>query len=353
MTDLQRLESAITHLLCDHDCVVVPNLGAFLLRSFSASANPFSGELKPSGQTLFFNPSISTDDGLLLTHWRHITGCDYNTAQHSVQELVKLISEQVKINRSYPFGKIGNFFLHSDNKLLFLPSSSVNLSKHAFGLESFVIEASESLRTPHKVVPLVNAEPVSESISVNSEQEIDEAEVIELKVNHPRSNGFIWKIAASICIVSLSVAAIYYGKFFNKSKQQVQVASHIPSMSNATNPSESIESATHESNKKTNAFVSLLTPDDMNKGMEHIKIGKGSVFICGGSYMSLKLAENECNSWKKNGIPAIIGKKSGSSLVKVVVGRFDNEESASAFLEQMPVNTGFHAGLLTAKLQFD
>jgi hypothetical protein len=91
----------------------------------------------------------------------------------------------------------------------------------------------------------------------------------------------------------------------------------------------------------------------MNMGMTNIKEGKGDVFICGGAYLSRKLAENECRSWKKAGIPAVIGNKNGSSLVKVVVGRFETEQAASEYLEKLPINTGFHAGLLTARLQFD
>ena len=90
----------------------------------------------------------------------------------------------------------------------------------------------------------------------------------------------------------------------------------------------------------------------MNVHMEQIKNGEGLVFVCGGSYMSDKLATNECNTWKKMGIPAVIGKKHGSSLLKVVLGRFSNEEAASTFLQQMPINSGFHAGLLTADLLF-
>ena len=134
MTDLLKLETALTELLSTHECVVIPNLGAFLLRSFPASANPFSGEIKPSGQTLFFNPSITTDDGLLVTHWRYMNGCDYTTAHQAIQELVLSITGKLTSSRSLALGKLGNFFLHSEGKLLFLPASPLNLSKDAFGL---------------------------------------------------------------------------------------------------------------------------------------------------------------------------------------------------------------------------
>lgn len=353
MTDLQRLESAITELIGTHECVVIPNLGAFLLRSFPASANPFSGEIKPSGQTLFFNPAITSDDGLLLTHLRYQTGCDYHTAQKTIQSLVALILDSVKANRSFPLGKLGNFFLHHEGKILFLPSSALNMSKSAFGLGNLVIEELIKSRRVNPVGTSTHAENGAPSKQTNTEVEIQEANVIELKPNQPKSRGFVWKIAASVCLVSLSAAALYYGNFLNRTGQGVQLASHLPSHHTSESKSTNVESINAESNKKSTITVSFLSANDMNKEMEKIMSGKGNVFICGGSYMSEKLAENECKSWRKNGIPAVIGRKSGSVLIKVVVGRFENDKDASAFLEKLPVNTGFHAGLLTAQLKFD
>lgn len=353
MTDLQRLESAITELIGTHECVVIPNLGAFLLRSFPASANPFSGEIKPSGQTLFFNPAITSDDGLLLTHLRYQTGCDYHTAQKTIQSLVALILDSVKANRSFPLGKLGNFFLHHEGKILFLPSSALNMSKSAFGLGNLVIEELIKSRRVNPVATSTHAENGAPSKQTNTEVEIQEANVIELKPNQPKSRGFVWKIAASVCLVSLSAAALYYGNFLNRTGQGVQLASHLPSHHTSESKSTNVESINAESNKKSTITVSFLSANDMNKEMEKIMSGKGNVFICGGSYMSENLAENECKSWRKNGIPAVIGRKAGSVLIKVVVGRFENDKDASAFLEKLPVNTGFHAGLLTAQLKFD
>lgn len=348
MTDLLRLETAVTELLSTHNCVIIPNLGAFLLRSFPASANPFNGEIKPSGQTLFFNPSITTDDGLLLTHWRHIQGCDYTTAQQSIQTLVVHISDKVKSNRSQALGKLGNFFLHSDGKLLFLPASPLNLSKDAFGLSPLMFKELVKSGTSHADIKVVgNPAPVQEKIQA-IEDEFQEAEVVELKISHQKSKGFIWKIAASVCIFSLSAAAVYYGKFANNSKPNIQVASQIPAAAPVSEKDDNLI----VSNKKASEIVSVLTVEDMNKEMERIKGGAGNVFICGGSYMSQLLAENECNAWKKAGIPAVIGKKEGSSLIKVVIGRFDSEQSASVYLENLPINSGFHAGLLITSLQF-
>ena len=358
MTDLQRLENAITELLMQHECVIIPNLGAFLLRSFPASANAFSGEIKPSGQTLFFNPSVITDDGLLLNKWRQTLGIDYATAQKSIQELVETISNNVKSKRSQPLGNLGNFFLHSDGKLLFLPSASVNLSKSAFGLAPIKINELIGSSSNRTNVAVIETAPVShDKTTVENAEEIEEAEVVELKISHQRSKSIFWKIAAAFCLISLSAAAVYYGKLFNSQRQQVQMASQIPAAPAKVSVEEKLTTSLEsnksvESNKKASAFVSLLKEEDMNKGMEHITNGKGTVFICGGSYLTTKLAEIECNSWKKAGIPAVIGKRKGSSLVKVVIGRYENEQDASAFLQDMPINSGFHAGLLTAKLQF-
>ncbi|MBM3919611.1 MAG: hypothetical protein FJ347_00105 [Sphingomonadales bacterium] len=349
MTDLQKLETALTELLSTHECVIIPNLGAFLLRSYPASANPFTGEIKPSGQTLFFNPAITSDDGLLLTHWRYNHGCDYTTANQAIQTLVDTITLKLKSNRSLALGKLGNFFLHNDGKYLFLPVTPLNLSKHAFGLAPIIFKDHIGAGSIHTRVELTNkSEVVREKAIPNTAEEIQEAEVVELKITRQKSYGFIWKIAASVCILGLSAAAVYFGKFSHK-KQHVQLASSIPSAPTVTEKEEITTSA----NKKAVPFVSLLTEEGMNMGMEQIKSGQGHIFVCGGSYMSHNLAVIECNTWKKSGIPAVIGQKKGSSLVKVIIGRFENEKTASVFLESIPISAGYHAGLLDAQLAFE
>lgn len=353
MSELQRIENHITELLGQHPCVVIPEFGAFLMRDAAASANPFSGEVKPSGQTLFFNPSITADDGLLAAHIKEKEGCDYATALSSIKNNIFDIKARLQKNKNCPFGKLGNFFLHTEGNVLFLPLSGLNLSKKAFGLGTLHLNelTQQQAKTNHQAQTLTAAKPAAEILF--AEEVPEEAAVIDIQTGRTRSRGFIWKVAAAVCFISMGAALLYYSQNFLATNSKLQVASQIPSAVSQSSKAPTLKEENKAvPNKNVAPAISLLSASDMNEHMEQIKTGEGVVFVCGGSYMSDKLATNECNTWKKMGIPAVIGKKEGSSLLKVVLGRFGNEETASTFLQQMPINSGFHAGLLTADLLF-
>ncbi|MEN9318736.1 MAG: hypothetical protein RL712_1306 [Bacteroidota bacterium] len=57
--------SAITEVLHEHECAVLPGFGAFILRKNFGIANPFSGQLKPASHSIYFNASIQEDDGFV------------------------------------------------------------------------------------------------------------------------------------------------------------------------------------------------------------------------------------------------------------------------------------------------
>ena len=56
--------STIQHLLTQEHCVIVPNLGAFVLRDNDATMNFFTKEIKPHHSNVYFNKGIIQDDGL-------------------------------------------------------------------------------------------------------------------------------------------------------------------------------------------------------------------------------------------------------------------------------------------------
>jgi hypothetical protein len=69
---------------------------------------------------------------------------------------------------------------------------------------------------------------------------------------------------------------------------------------------------------------------------------KGGTIVSGGSYITLDLAKRECLLWQKLGIDACVVAVKKSSLNKVVLGRFEDEQQASKFAESiknMPTGT--------------
>lgn len=348
MSDLKYLERSVTELLSGNACVVIPDMGAFLLRQSPASANPFSGEIRPAGQTLFFNPAITADDGLLTSRWREHFGTDYAGAAAMISDCHRQIIEQIRENRNYQLGRLGNFFLNAENKLLFLPFAGVNLDKKAFGLYPVTLTGSANQQTINRDPEIqIRTEPhLFTENATSPEAPVEEAEVLGMEVVEIQNRrGILWKVAATLCLVSLTAVAVYCGKNMLRARRDVQSAA-------ATQAPVQPPSEDHTA-KESPSVVYQTVEKDINELNALLKTVQGDVFICGGTYMDRALAINECKTWNKLGVAAVVGRKKGSSLVKVVLGRFNSDEEASARLEKLPANTGFHAGVLIAPITIE
>ena len=58
-----------TKLIAQHNCVIIPGLGAFLAHNVPASYNAEDGIFMPPHRKLGFNPQVRIDDALLLSEY--------------------------------------------------------------------------------------------------------------------------------------------------------------------------------------------------------------------------------------------------------------------------------------------
>jgi hypothetical protein len=352
MEKLEKLADTLYQLLENHECVIFPETGAFLKRKSSAAVNAFSKEIKPSATTIFFNPSIVTDDGLLVNAWRFSTGSNYSDAFADIVSLKDEIQNHLKSNGHCNFGQLGNFLKNAEGKILFLPSPKLNLSKSTFGLNPFLISEPAAVSGKTETITVSPAVKISE-IELKPSQPAEEAVVIDINgAEKNRPKGVIWKVAAAVSLITLSLAAVIYGKALMHNNQQQQSASQftIEQKEKTVAP---VESPKVETTAKTEKTIYLFSEEDINSQMAEMKNGKGTWFVTGGSYMSDYLAANEVSGWKKLGIPALIGKKKGSSLQKVTLGRFNTEAAALDFIAKISVYSSIKASATLADIEFN
>ena len=63
-----KFDTYIKDLLYRNDCVVLPNLGAFITRNVSAKIDESNNVIYPPSKHISFNPKIVENDGLLANH---------------------------------------------------------------------------------------------------------------------------------------------------------------------------------------------------------------------------------------------------------------------------------------------
>lgn len=367
----QPVISAITHVLHEHECAVVPGFGAFILRKNFGIANPFSGQIKPASHSIYFNADIKEDDGFVANALKEQFGYSFKQAGQLLTDFAQDVDTICEHGGSFKMSPLGSFHRNPTGELFFLADVNLNLSLLSYGLP--VIEwqwkqVSEPIRsvTSSASAPEFSVTKNPESVELKREvlQESLVAEstpILEDKSDEhhseftvsKRTQPLLWRAAASFAIISIGAGILMtVAQIWSVSSGQ-DLASLIPqdSQSNQINalPKQS-KIAEIQSIVETQEVDSSISHQiDYGMGIDGIEAFhqamremKGKFTVTGGSYITLDLAKRECLLWQKMGIDACVVPVKRSSLNKVVLGKFHDESRASHFAESiknMPTGT--------------
>ena len=367
----QPVISAITHVLHEHECAVVPGFGAFILRKNFGIANPFSGQIKPASHSIYFNADIKEDDGFVANALKEQFGYSFKQAGQLLTDFAQDIDTICQHGGSFKMSPLGSFHRNPTGELFFLADVNLNLSLLSYGLP--VIEwqwkqVSEPIRSVTSSVSAPefsvtkNPEPVVLKREVLQESLVAESTpILEDKSDEhhseftvsKRTQPLLWRAAASFAIISIGAGILMtVAQIWSVSSGQ-DLASLIPqdSQSNQINalPKQSKITEIQSIVETQEVDSSISHQIDYGMGIDGIEAFhqamremKGKFTVTGGSYITLDLAKRECLLWQKMGIDACVVPVKRSSLNKVVLGKFHDESRASHFAESiknMPTGT--------------
>ena len=126
----------ISHLLHYNDCVILPNFGAFVLKSKSAYIE--DNEFFPPSKYVSFNSMLKDNDGLLAKFISEERKISYKKSLKLISDEVKLLNEKLSEDLIFDTEYLGIFELKEKNTLTFNPDFSINFDSSVFGLNSFV-----------------------------------------------------------------------------------------------------------------------------------------------------------------------------------------------------------------------
>ena len=376
---------AITRVLYKHECAVIPGFGAFILRKNYGMANPFSGQLKPSVHTLFFNSNIQEDDGFVSNELREISGLQFRQSSNLLVTEFNALTNNCTSTHAITMGDLGKFHRNAIGDLFFLASPTLNLSKETFGLpiidwqwKDIPVYRSETTATRTvEIKPVVSMEAPSvdrvddlantrviEFVTENAEQlevgldvtaldpesSVDQhhSEFTESK----RKTPLLWRMAASFAIISigagvlLSIAQIWSVSTGNdmatllpQDSQKINLNTPIKSNIDKFIIVDEIEG--DDKSAKSTAISHQLKYAKGTVGISEFKQANinitGKFVIVGGAYLTPSLGERECLLWQRVGVDACLVKGKKSSLYKVILGRFESDKLASDYAETIKI----------------
>ena len=125
----------ISHLLHSNDCVILPDFGAFVLKSKSAYIE--KNEFFPPSKYVTFNSMLKDNDGLLAKFISQERKISYKKSLKLISDYVKVLNEKLSEDLIFDTECFGIFELKEKNILIFNPDFSINFDSSVFGLNSF------------------------------------------------------------------------------------------------------------------------------------------------------------------------------------------------------------------------
>ncbi|QJD80012.1 HU domain-containing protein [Spirosoma rhododendri] len=189
-------------LLYQYDCVVVPELGAFLTHYQSASFSESTGLFLPPRKRVAFNEALRLDDGILANYIMLHEPVSREGAQRMIAQFVQSLHQTLDSSDRFDLDGIGSFTRNEEGKLQFEPGLRHNFFGEAFGMSDLPAQ-------------LVNRKPVQEPVfeavlmpatALGPVRTLPESDAVLTPLR--RSTPY-WRIAASLLLIG-SLGAVSY-----------------------------------------------------------------------------------------------------------------------------------------------
>ena len=142
---MQDIHFHIAYLLTKHECVVIPDFGAFIVSPVISEKSKVYGVFSPPSHFLGFNSDIRHNDGLLAHSVAKDKHISYKEACKVIRDFVDLVKNQLSECKPVDFPWIGRFVLSSEQKLIFRPSGRLSCNASDLGFSKFHLTCLKDL----------------------------------------------------------------------------------------------------------------------------------------------------------------------------------------------------------------
>ncbi|GAB3574225.1 SPOR domain-containing protein [Spirosoma luteolum] len=190
-------------LLFQYDCVVVPELGAFLTHYQSASFSESTGLFLPPRKRVAFNEALRLDDGILANYIMLHEPVSREGAQRLISQFVQSLRQDLEQNDHIELDGIGRFSRNSEGRLQFEPGLRHNFFGEAYGMSAI---SAQLVQRKALTEPVLDAVPVAPATALGPVRVPDEHETVLTPL---RRSAPYWRIAASLLLIG-SLGAVSY-----------------------------------------------------------------------------------------------------------------------------------------------
>lgn len=136
----------IIELLQEHDCVIVPQFGAFLTRSLPAKIDEEKQVIEPPKKEILFNENLTADDALLASYIANREQISQSKAENLIQETVEEWSASLLSEGELTIEYLGLF--KKENDLIIFEPENQYLVSNTYGLGETALDKPKEESTP-------------------------------------------------------------------------------------------------------------------------------------------------------------------------------------------------------------
>ncbi len=194
----------LSQLLQSHDCVIVPNIGAFIAHAHTAEISIIDKQICPPHKKISFNSSINQNDGLLAHAVAQKNNCSFEDATLQTQQQCSIWQTKMLLGEIISFENVGKLWMDLEHKIQFKPAHNFLQSHQFYGLEVL------------NIAPIVREE-IKETVIKFHVQNDDKGLHPQGYLNDfissekQKSNSKIWlKLSAAAVLVGLIILASWF-----------------------------------------------------------------------------------------------------------------------------------------------
>ena len=303
-----QLQQYIKELLYRHECVTVPNFGAFLTRSIHVLIQTDTGVFTPPRKEVSFNHLLKSNDGILANYMAQKENVSYEQALRKIEK--EVIVWKQRLNTQYlTFAGIGEMRLNPQKKISFSPFGSINFDLSSFGLISFI-------RKPIFTPPLHKKE--TKPITIMENENKDDLMFTPAGNENKRSPIMRYAII-SVIGISLIGAVYYFGNQYiadEKAKATEMAQKKIKS---------NVQKATFNLGALSEVDLTLEANPEV---IEDAPLAQTYYSVIAGTYRSMENAEKKLAQLQAEGFDAAFTEVNPEGLNRVAYGRFTSKREA-------------------------
>ena len=149
---MEKLVQYISRLIAQHNCVILPGVGAFLAHRVPAYYNAAEKVFMPPHRELGFNPQVTMDDALLLSEYMNDGLLSFEEAERCLRNDIDSLRSRLSDNGVVCFGELGTFEMDIEGKISFTPNENSIDDPQNYGFEPLLIAPLKELKKKDIVI---------------------------------------------------------------------------------------------------------------------------------------------------------------------------------------------------------